>query len=956
MTSKTRSAGRRFKGKLVAAVVLLLAMASMSTALAVHDLGLFELDGNVANDPAAGSDWASVYAALPGSVAGSVKSTFVADVSGGTTDINFASGADKDANDIDLWDWTTNPVLAKDDIRDAGVAIYTDPATSDTIAYFFLDRFDAGTGDADVGFWFFHGFHSLVPSASDPSKGTFSGVHHVSTGPGDSGDILVVAEFTNGGGVSTVKVFEWVGPDNGDASSTTQPAPGAGSSPLQLRFTGVDCRNADGSPKAGGDIACATVNKVVGTEDNITPPWPYLNKDGTSVYALGALFEGGANLTALGLELGCGGTFLADTRASQSVSARLHDFAIGDLSLCGTITIVKDTVPDGPQDFSYTTTGGLAPAAFSLDDDADGTLSNTQIYTSVLPGSYTVTEAATAGFDLTGLTCTASAGSSGSGNTGTGVATISLAAGGSVTCTYVNTQRAHLQLIKTVINDNGGTATASSWTTIASGPTPLSGAGGVASTAVIPGTYTLSETGSVAGYANGTTYSCVKNGGAPVVSNSITLAPGDNGVCTITNDDIPPGLHLRKVVVNDNGGTATLTDFTLTANGTGSNDLSGTSPVDSGAGLLADTWALSETSPAGYTASAWVCVGGTQSGSSITVGIGGSATCTITNNDNAPSLTLDKVVINDNGGTALESAWTLTATGTGGSPTNLSGPGAPGSTDVVSGATFKADTYTLAESGGPSGYTASSWVCVGGTQVGSTIAVALGESATCTITNNDNAPRLIVIKHVINDNGGTAVAADFTMNVTGSSPSPASFPGVESPGTNVTINAGAYNVTETGPSGYTASFSADCTGTLALGETKTCTVTNDDIPQLEGCTPGYWKNHLDSWAATGYAPSQSLSSVFTFPASGPVADLKTDTLLQALDYQGGSGLEGGARILLRAAVAALLNSADPTVDYPLTTSQVISQVNAALASGSRSTMLTLAATLDGYNNLGCPLN
>ena len=63
---------------------------------------------------------------------------------------------------------------------------------------------------------------------------------------------------------------------------------------------------------------------------------------------------------------------------------------------------------------------------------------------------------------------------------------------------------------------------------------------------------------------------------------------------------------------NDNGGTATVASFTLTANGTGANDLSGSSPVDSGATLQADTWTLSEVGPAGYTASAWTCVGGTQ--------------------------------------------------------------------------------------------------------------------------------------------------------------------------------------------------------------------------------------------------------------------------------------------------------------------------------------------------------
>ena len=70
-----------------------------------------------------------------------------------------------------------------------------------------------------------------------------------------------------------------------------------------------------------------------------------------------------------------------------------------------------------------------------------------------------------------------------------------------------------------------------------------------------------------------------------------------------------------------------------------------------------------------------------------------------------------------------------------------------------------------------------------------------------------------MIKHVVNDNGGTAVAGDFTMTVTGNSPSPATFPGDEA-GTSVTINAGSYSVSETGgPTGYTETDSADCSGT-----------------------------------------------------------------------------------------------------------------------------------------------
>ena len=92
----------------------------------------------------------------------------------------------------------------------------------------------------------------------------------------------------------------------------------------------------------------------------------------------------------------------------------------------------------------------------------------------------------------------------------------------------------------------------------------------------------------------------------------------------------------------------------------------------------------------------------------------------------------------------------------------------------------------------------------------------------------ESPTRLVVVKHVINGNGGGADAGDFTMSVTATNPSTASFPGDEA-GTTITLDPGSYEVSESGPSGYSASFSADCTGTIALGETKTCTVTNDDI-------------------------------------------------------------------------------------------------------------------------------
>ncbi len=67
--------------------------------------------------------------------------------------------------------------------------------------------------------------------------------------------------------------------------------------------------------------------------------------------------------------------------------------------------------------------------------------------------------------------------------------------------------------------------------------------------------------------------------------------------------------------------------------------------------------------------------------------------------------------------------------------------------------------------------------------------------------------------------------------------------------------------------------------------------------------------------------------------------------------QGGSDLKGSAQILLRAAVAALLNEATFGDLYPprATVQQVVADTNTALV-GSRDAMLTLATEFDHWNN------
>ena len=392
-----------------------------------------------------------------------------------------------------------------------------------------------------------------------------------------------------------------------------------------------------------------------------------------------------------------------------------------------------------------------------------------------------------------------------------------------------------LHLRKVVVNDNGGTATVESFplTADGAGANDLSGTSPVDSgTGLKADTFVLSET-SLAGY---TASDWVCTGEGTQDGASITLGLDEEATCTITNDDIAPVLHLRKIVTNDNGGTATVESFTLTADGAGANDLSGTSPVDSGTGLKADTFVLSETPLAGYTASDWVCTGeGTQDGASITLGLDEEATCTITNDDIAPVLHLRKVVVNDNGGAVTSGAFTLTADGTK-ADNDLSGV-----TPVDSDGTLQADTWALSENG-PAGYAGTAWNCVGGTQNGSNITVGIGGEATCTITNDDIAPVLHLRKIVVNDNGGTASGQDFTLTADGAK-ADNDLSGKTPVDSDGTLEADTFELSETTVPGYAAS-AWSCTGSgtftaatdtdkakiaLGLSETATCTITNDDI-------------------------------------------------------------------------------------------------------------------------------
>jgi uncharacterized repeat protein (TIGR01451 family) len=276
------------------------ALATPAPTLAVHSDGLFEMDGNAVDQPAAGDDWQGVYNGTDGAF----DTRFIIDPVDSDTDKTFTGGSTKDDINISSWLWkNAKASQAKNDITHAFAAAYTN-ADNETIAYFGLNKWEAD-GNNFVGFWFLK--QQVGPTGTgNPPGSPFSNAHSV-------GDILVLASYTNGGAVATFDVYKWVG-TGGNVNGT-----------LQTVASGVPCT---GAPAV--DFACGATN--AGT---ITAPWPYQGRDGVpGEFPAGTFFEGGINLSELGLDAGCFSTFFAETRSSASVDATLSDFANGEFSLC----------------------------------------------------------------------------------------------------------------------------------------------------------------------------------------------------------------------------------------------------------------------------------------------------------------------------------------------------------------------------------------------------------------------------------------------------------------------------------------------------------------------------------------------------------------------------------------------------------------------------------------------
>jgi hypothetical protein len=344
---------------------LLLSLLIIPNAFAVHDLD-FQLDAdvNASTTTSIGGhtqtlDWDSVFTVAGANVnplpTGITAAKFVKDfnqtASGGfsTTDSTTYATGSKDTLPITPG-WQCNRdsnVNSKIDIMNAYAAAYTAP-NGDEILYFALER-NTNTGDANVGFWFLQGEVSCdSPGGNTPFTGD-----HV------DGDLLIVSAFTNGGNVSTIDAYRWNGGANGSLGTT----------PVAH---GVDCRDA---ATGTNDPVCAVSNRV-----NITTPWLTATKQDGVGHTLRTsdFFEGGLNLTQKGLSGKCFNTFTGVTRSSQSLTATLFDFALGQLGEClsttettpsitGSAPIEADGTVDVSDTANVTVTGGAA-------SDFDGTV------------------------------------------------------------------------------------------------------------------------------------------------------------------------------------------------------------------------------------------------------------------------------------------------------------------------------------------------------------------------------------------------------------------------------------------------------------------------------------------------------------------------------------------------------------------------------------------------------
>jgi len=234
----------------------------------------------------------------------------------------FVQGS-KDLSDINSWVCRDQAAPDKDELTNAYAVAYS--VNNELVAFIGADRFD-NAGTATMGFWLLQA--AIAPPACKPAgDGLFRNnagtlVHHA------VGDLLIVADFSNGGAIGTVRVFEWVGSGGSDGSLNLLFESVPGTSTFDPK---IDCAYPGNTL---GDI-CGTIN-----QDPTASPWTYVPKGASadSDFIRFGFMEIGVNLTrvfsSLGSEVPCFSTFVAETRSSAEPNAAQKDFVMGSFNVC----------------------------------------------------------------------------------------------------------------------------------------------------------------------------------------------------------------------------------------------------------------------------------------------------------------------------------------------------------------------------------------------------------------------------------------------------------------------------------------------------------------------------------------------------------------------------------------------------------------------------------------------
>ena len=265
-----------------------------------------------------------------------------------------------------------------------------------------------------------------------------------------------------------------------------------------------------------------------------------------------------------------------------------------------------------------------------------------QVFPGLSAGRYTVTEVVPAGWDLTAIACVDPSGGTTTSVPGK-VATIDLAVGEIVTCTFTNTREAPatgtINIVKTATGGNGSFA----FSTVGAGLSSfsLTTTGGTSPaksfTGLVPGAYSVTEQVPAGWTLDSIT--CVDptgNSSGAGSTASINVAANETVTCTFDNR-VPASVVVEKVTQGGDGTfnfTGTAAFAIATVSGYGRDDTTFASVAGG------STVSFTETVPAGWLFAGATCrdaatnaiVGSAiPNGRSVTVSAGQQVICTVTN-------------------------------------------------------------------------------------------------------------------------------------------------------------------------------------------------------------------------------------------------------------------------------------------------------------------------------------